>query len=150
MLFLVFGAFRLAQFLTALFYLLLNYLLHYWILNICFEVQLFYGACVGLTCAPLDYWKLVHSPSLQQVHDVLKNLFKWFQKIYSSLNLAALFLYVVTSEASLWIIHISSSPILWGYLFMKAQYWVLLLWVKFYWNVVILPEKRVISRAFCL
>ena len=87
---------------------------------------------MALTCAALDYWQLGYSPSLLPEHDVLKNMFKWLQKIYPLLNPVACFLYVITSEAVLWIIHISSRPILWGYLFMMAPYWVLLWCEKFY------------------
>ena len=77
---LVFGALLLAQFLPDIFYLLLPSMLHYWILDICFNVQLFYGACLGLTCVPLDYWKLGRPPSLQPAHDVLTNLLKFSRK----------------------------------------------------------------------
>ena len=112
--------------LTCPIYLLLPSLFYYWILNICFDVQLFYRACMGLTRAPLDYWQLGHLTLLRLVYYVLKNLFKWIHKIYSLLNPAAHFLYVIPSEAALWIIHISSHPILLGNIFMMAPYWVLL------------------------
>ena len=86
---------------------------------------------MGLTRAPLHYWQLGHFPSLRPAHDVLKNLLKWLQRIYSLLNPEALLN-----------IHISLRPILWGYPFMMVPYWVILWWEKFYWHVVIFPEKR--------